>query len=69
MAREFFEVERQLKPESLKRIEGLSSGSPGLMLPPHLDGRIVICELLNVFRSAIYSNLTWSARQILYQFM
>ena len=48
----------KLKPESLERIEGLSSGSPGLMLPPNLDGRIVICELLNVFRSSIYPNLS-----------
>jgi len=45
-----------LSAESLKRIEQLSSGRPDVLLPPTLDGRIVLCELLNSFRGTVYPN-------------
>lgn len=42
--------------ESLKRIKHLSSGPSGPRLPPNLDSRIVVCELLNTFPSTVYPN-------------
>jgi len=40
--------------ESLERIEKLSLlTKPDWLLPPRLDGRIVICELLNCFRGVV----------------
>jgi hypothetical protein len=48
----------RIRPESLKRIEGLSVAAPapnplGLSFS---DGRIVICELLNSFPGAVFPN-------------
>ena len=45
-----------LTSESLKRIKALSSEPRDAILPPFLGGRIVMCELLNSFRSTIYPN-------------
>jgi hypothetical protein len=42
--------------ESLKGISSLSSAQPVGLLRPTLDGRIVICELLNSFRSTVFPN-------------
>lgn len=41
---------------SLQRINGLSSAPPDPFLPGSLDGRIVICELLNSFPSIVFPN-------------
>ena len=46
----------KLSEESLRRIQQLSGGRPDRFLPPTLDGRIVICELLNSFRSIVFPN-------------
>lgn len=46
----------ELTSESLKRIEELSCSPPDLLLGRAVDGRIVICELLNCFRSTIFPN-------------
>ena len=45
-----------LTSESLKRIKTLYSEPRDAILPPFLGGRIVMCELLNSFRSTIYPN-------------
>lgn len=45
-----------LSAESLKRIQQLKSGSPDLLRSPMLDGRIVICELLNSFPQIVFPN-------------
>jgi hypothetical protein len=42
--------------ESLKRVEQLKSARPDGLLPPTVDGRIVICELLNSFRPMVFPN-------------
>ena len=46
----------KLSSESLKRIKELSSARPDPILPPVVDGRIVICELLNSFPSIVFPN-------------
>ena len=46
----------KLTSNSLKRIQALGSSRPDGLLPPTLDGRIVICEVLNSFRSAVFPN-------------
>jgi hypothetical protein len=46
----------KLSEEAIERIEQLSCGRPDALLTPDLDSRIVICELLNSFRSIIYPN-------------
>jgi hypothetical protein len=46
----------ELSAQSLKRIQQRSSGRPDQLLPATLDARIVICELLNSFRSMIFPN-------------
>lgn len=44
--------------ESVQRIRQLSTAiQPDPFLPRSLDGRIVICELLNAFRGVIFPNL------------
>ena len=45
-----------LSAESLNRIEQLHSSRPDPFLPGSLDGRIVICELLNSFPSIVFPN-------------
>jgi hypothetical protein len=42
--------------ESLRRIEDLASAGRDALLPSTLDSRIVICELLNSFRGAVFPN-------------
>jgi len=46
----------KLSAESLKRIEQLRFAHPHGLLPPTVDGQIVICELLNAFRSTVFPN-------------
>lgn len=46
----------KISPESVERIQQLSTAPPDLLLPRSLDGRIVICELLNAFRGMVYPN-------------
>lgn len=45
-----------LRADSLQRIQGLTVGGPDCLLPPALDGRIVLCELVNSFRSIAFPN-------------
>ena len=45
-----------LRADSLQRIHGLTVGGPDCLLPPALDGRIVLCELVNSFRSIAFPN-------------
>jgi len=47
----------KLSTESLRRIEGLTSGDVGWPFSPTALGRIVICELLNSFRGMAFPNL------------
>jgi hypothetical protein len=42
--------------DSLKRIKALSSGGPDALLPPTVDGRIVLCELVNSFPAILFPN-------------
>jgi hypothetical protein len=46
----------KIHPDSIKRIESFASARQSWMHPPSLDARIVICELLNVFRSQVFPN-------------
>ncbi len=46
----------RLRTESIRRIEQLSSRRADTLLPATLDGRIVICELLNSFRGMVFPN-------------
>jgi hypothetical protein len=55
-----------LATDSLKRIQQLSFSRPDMLLPPSLDARIVICELLNVFRATIFPNPLEMHRSIKY---
>lgn len=48
----------KLSADALRRIEALSSGAPDLILPKQLDGRVVICELLNSFPSTVFPNVS-----------
>lgn len=71
-----FEPIWKLSAESLKRIEGLSLAFPDPILPNELSGRIVICELLNSFRSMVfpnplemYSNIKFGTRPLLYSLL
>ena len=63
----------KLAPGSLKRIQELGSNIPDGMLGPMIDGRIVICELLNIFRPMAFPNplelhgsLRYGIRPLLY---
>jgi hypothetical protein len=47
----------RLSIESLNRIEQLSLAPPDQWLPPYLDGRIVMCALLNSFHGLVFPNL------------
>jgi len=71
-----FEPMWKLSAESLKRIEGLSVAPPDPILPNEVSGRIVICELLNSFRSIIFpnplemhSNIKFGTRPLLYSLL
>ena len=46
----------KIHPDSIKRIKSFASARQSWILPPSLDARIVICELLNVFRSQVFPN-------------
>ena len=46
-----------LSTDTLERIEGMISSRRDPFLPPDLDGRVVICELLNSFPSTAFPNL------------
>lgn len=46
----------KLSASSIARIQQLSYGLSDDLLPPNLDGRIVICELLNAFRATVFPN-------------
>jgi hypothetical protein len=43
--------------ESIKRIQQLSIAPPDLFLSRIIDGRIVICDLLNTFRPIVFPNV------------
>jgi hypothetical protein len=47
----------RLTAHSLKRIEGLSSGRQDVLLPPNIDARIVLCELVNAFPQVAFPNV------------
>jgi hypothetical protein len=46
----------KISPESVERIQQLSTAPPNPILPCSVDGRIVVCELLNAFRVVVYPN-------------
>lgn len=46
----------KLSTEAFKRIEQLSSTPPDPIMPVELDGRIVICELVNSFPATVFPN-------------
>jgi hypothetical protein len=45
-----------LRSDSLERIQQLTVQGPDCLLPPTLDGRIVLCELVNSFRAIVFPN-------------
>jgi hypothetical protein len=45
-----------LSVQSLKRIKELVNALPDAWLPPSLDSRIVVCELVNSFRPVVFPN-------------
>jgi hypothetical protein len=55
-------LERKAEPlwrlgaDSLERVKRLSHGRPDRLLPPELGARIVICELVNIFRPLLFPN-------------
>jgi hypothetical protein len=66
----------RLSAESLERIQHLASCRPDELLRPTLDARIVVCELLNVFRSTVFpnplemhSNIKYGVRPLLYSIL
>jgi hypothetical protein len=63
----------RLSDDSVKRIEYLSRGLPDALLPPIIDGRIVICELVNAFPSMVFpsplemnASIRYGIRPLLY---
>ena len=46
----------RIRADSIRRIAALAKSSPDRFLPPQLDARIVICELVNVFPSLVFPN-------------
>ena len=46
----------RIRADSIRRIEALSRLRRNSLLPPELDARIVICELVNVFPSLAFPN-------------
>ncbi|MGB8031793.1 MAG: hypothetical protein WCF30_19235, partial [Terracidiphilus sp.] len=46
----------RVRGDSIRRIAALAKSGPDLLLPPQLDARIVICELVNVFPSLAFPN-------------
>jgi hypothetical protein len=45
-----------LRADAIERIKGLTTGVPFSLLPPFLDSRIVLCELVNAFRPIVFPN-------------
>jgi hypothetical protein len=54
----------KISPESVERIQHLSTAHPDPFFSRRLDGHIVICELLNAFRSVVFPNLAEFHRSI-----
>jgi len=50
------QIHWKISPESVERIQQLSTAPPDPFLPRSVDGRIVVCELLNAFRGMVYPN-------------
>jgi hypothetical protein len=46
----------RVRGDSIRRIAALAKSSPDRLLPPQVDARIVLCELLNVFPSLAFPN-------------
>ena len=46
----------RVRGDSIRRIAALAKSGPDLVLPPQLDARIVLCELVNVFPSLAFPN-------------
>jgi hypothetical protein len=66
----------KLSAESIKRIDGLKSAQRTELLPPALDARIVVCELLNCFRGTVFpgplemhSSIKFGVRPLLYSLL
>jgi len=62
-----------LRSDALERIQQLTDRKPDCLLPPTLDGRIVICELVNSFRAIVFpnplemhANIKYGIRPLLY---
>jgi hypothetical protein len=47
-----------LSADVLPRIKQLAAAKPDCLLPPALDGRVVLCELVNCFRPIVFPNPT-----------
>jgi hypothetical protein len=59
--------------DAIERTKRLASAPPDSCLPPSLDGRIVLCELVNAFRPIVFPNplemhstIKYGIRPILY---
>jgi hypothetical protein len=48
----------RVRGDSIRRIAALAKSGPDLLLPPQVDARIVLCELVNVFPSLAFPNPT-----------
>jgi len=48
----------RVRTDSIRKITALANSGRDLLLPPQLDARIVICELVNVFPSLAFPNPT-----------
>ncbi len=46
----------RVRADSIRRIAALAKSGPDLLLPPQVDARIVICELVNMFPSLAFPN-------------
>ncbi|MGB9408725.1 MAG: hypothetical protein WCA89_14395 [Terracidiphilus sp.] len=48
----------RVRGDSIRRVAALAKSGPDLLLPPQVDARIVLCELVNVFPSLAFPNHT-----------
>jgi hypothetical protein len=46
----------RVREDSIRRVAALAKSGPDLLLPPQVDARIVLCELVNVFPSLAFPN-------------
>ncbi len=46
----------RIQTQSIERIRGLARANRNALLPPQLDARIVICEIVNAFPSFVFPN-------------